>query len=110
MDTLATGHLALISRFFLIAMMVLTGFAAAADMPDSAVCGAAGQAAELSGALPANLLLSIGIVESGRAVFREQGGRHRLRPARAILRRRRHRYRLFPDQPGIPSRCFRQPG
>lgn len=37
-----------------------------ADVPDGAACAAAGHEAELSGALPANMLISIGMVESGR--------------------------------------------
>lgn len=41
--------------------------AAYADMAPSLACGAAGAAAEQSANLPANLLTSIGIVESGRA-------------------------------------------
>jgi len=41
--------------------------AARADLPDSAACTAAGLAAERAGGLPTNLLVSIGIVESGRA-------------------------------------------
>jgi len=40
--------------------------AAAADVPDGAACLAAGTAAEQAGGLPANLLVSIGMVESGR--------------------------------------------
>jgi hypothetical protein len=38
-----------------------------ADIPPQEACAAAGSAAEQSAALPANLLLSIGMVESGRA-------------------------------------------
>jgi soluble lytic murein transglycosylase-like protein len=38
-----------------------------ADVPSVQACDAAGHAAELAAALPANLLLSIGLVESGRA-------------------------------------------
>jgi hypothetical protein len=38
---------------------------ARADVPDGAACGAAGREAEQMGALPANLLISIGMVESG---------------------------------------------
>ncbi len=38
-----------------------------ADLPPQAACAAAGAAAEQSAALPANLLLAIGMVESGRA-------------------------------------------
>jgi soluble lytic murein transglycosylase-like protein len=40
---------------------------ALADPPDSAACAAAGLAAERAGGLPTNLLVSIGMVESGRA-------------------------------------------
>ena len=40
---------------------------AAADIPPVQACAAAGRAAEQEAALPANLLLSIGLVESGRA-------------------------------------------
>jgi Transglycosylase SLT domain len=40
---------------------------AQADIPPSQACAAAGHAAELEAALPADLLLSIGLVESGRA-------------------------------------------
>ncbi|MDE2319438.1 MAG: transglycosylase SLT domain-containing protein [Rhodospirillales bacterium] len=47
--------------------LVLGATPALADMPDSAACAAAGRAAELANALPPNLLLSIGMVESGRA-------------------------------------------
>jgi Transglycosylase SLT domain len=38
-----------------------------ADIPPVQACAAVGRAAELAAALPANLLLSIGLVESGRA-------------------------------------------
>jgi hypothetical protein len=37
-----------------------------AGIPDMAACGAAGRAAEYQGQVPANLLISIGMVESGR--------------------------------------------
>jgi soluble lytic murein transglycosylase-like protein len=40
---------------------------ALADVPDGTACAVAGRAAELADALPANMLLSIGMVESGRA-------------------------------------------
>jgi hypothetical protein len=40
---------------------------AQADVPDAQACGVAGAVAERAAALPANLLLSIGMVESGRA-------------------------------------------
>jgi hypothetical protein len=43
------------------------GSAARADVPDGAACSAAGHEAEQQGALPQNLLVSIGMVESGRA-------------------------------------------
>ncbi|MDE2239358.1 MAG: transglycosylase SLT domain-containing protein [Rhodospirillales bacterium] len=46
--------------------LVLGAAPAMADMPDGAACAAAGHAAELADALPPNLLLSIGMVESGR--------------------------------------------
>jgi soluble lytic murein transglycosylase-like protein len=48
-------------------LAALAGAPAAADLPDQAVCAAAGAAAEQAAGLPANLLLSIGMVESGRA-------------------------------------------
>lgn len=41
--------------------------AARADIPDAAACSAAGHAAEQGSAMPQNLLVSIGMVESGRA-------------------------------------------
>jgi hypothetical protein len=41
--------------------------AAHADIPDAAACSAAGHDAEQSSAMPQNLLVSIGMVESGRA-------------------------------------------
>ncbi len=44
-----------------------TASAARADIPDAAACGAAGHAAEQGSAMPQNLLVSIGMVESGRA-------------------------------------------
>jgi hypothetical protein len=44
----------------------MMGHAACAAVPDPFVCGAAGRAAEQSAALPQNLLVSIGMVESGR--------------------------------------------
>lgn len=50
----------------MVAVVALAG-AARADVPDGAACVAAGQQAEALGGLPANLLLSIGMVESGRA-------------------------------------------
>ena len=40
---------------------------ARADIPDAAACSAAGHAAEQGSAMPQNLLVSIGMVESGRA-------------------------------------------
>jgi hypothetical protein len=48
----------------LLALSVSAG--ARADTPPAQTCEAAGRAAELAAALPANLLLSIGRVESGR--------------------------------------------
>jgi len=50
-----------------VAAAVVGARVALADIPDSAVCAAAGSAAERAAALPANLLVSIGMVESGRA-------------------------------------------
>ncbi len=47
--------------------LVLGATPALADMPDGAACAAAGHAAEIAHTLPPNLLLSIGMVESGRA-------------------------------------------
>jgi hypothetical protein len=57
---------------FIIAALALasTGAVASAawaDIPDGAACGTAGHAAEQLGALPQNLLVSIGMVESGRS-------------------------------------------
>jgi hypothetical protein len=43
------------------------GARASADIPPDTECGIAGRAAETASALPANLLVSIGLVESGRA-------------------------------------------
>lgn len=62
-------------RGFSIAVPVLAGIlagvlaagAARADLPDAAACSAAGHVAEQSSAMPQNLLVSIGMVESGRA-------------------------------------------
>ena len=51
---------------FALGALVLSVTPALADMPDSTACVAAGHAAELANALPPNLLLSIGMVESGR--------------------------------------------
>jgi hypothetical protein len=50
-----------------VAVMIAPGFGAQADLPASQACGVAGRAAELASALPVNLLMSIGMVESGRA-------------------------------------------
>ncbi len=50
----------------LIVMLAFAG-AAPADLPDAAACAAAGHDAEQLGALPQNILVSIGMVESGRA-------------------------------------------
>lgn len=53
---------------FIIALLaVAMAGAARADIPDAAACSAAGHYAEQSSALPQNLLISIGMVESGRA-------------------------------------------
>jgi hypothetical protein len=53
----------------LVACLLVFFFAAAAhaDVPDAAACAAAGAAAEQAAGVPANLLVSIGVVESGRA-------------------------------------------
>jgi soluble lytic murein transglycosylase-like protein len=51
----------------LLLLLLPLAFPAHADVPDAQACGAAGAAAEQAAALPANLLLSIGMVESGRA-------------------------------------------
>lgn len=50
----------------IIAVLAFAG-AARADLPDGAACSAAGHQAEQLGSLPANLLISIGMVESGHA-------------------------------------------
>jgi hypothetical protein len=47
--------------------MMAAAHVALADVPDSTACGIAGHAAEAQAGLPANLLISIGMVESGRA-------------------------------------------
>lgn len=57
---------------FIIAALALASASAGAsaawaDVPDGAACGTAGHAAEELGALPQNLLVSIGMVESGRS-------------------------------------------
>ena len=57
---------------FTFAVLALAGAAAMsgaaqADVPDGAACSAAGHDAEQLGALPTNILISIGVVESGRA-------------------------------------------
>jgi hypothetical protein len=54
-------------KWAIAALCVLCMHAARADTPDSAACGIAGRAAEQAGGLPANMLVSIGMVESGRA-------------------------------------------
>lgn len=51
---------------FIIVALACAG-AARADVPDGAACGMAGHQAEQVGSLPQNLLVSIGMVESGRA-------------------------------------------
>jgi soluble lytic murein transglycosylase-like protein len=53
----------------MLAAVLALGFCARAeaDIPPVQACAAAGRAAELAAALPADLLLSIGLVESGRA-------------------------------------------
>ncbi len=54
-------------RFLLSGMgaMLLLASAARADLPPGQACATAGHAAEQAAALPANLLVSIGMVESG---------------------------------------------
>ena len=53
-------------RKLLLCLAVTAGFGAArADLPPGAACTAAGHAAEQRDALPVNLLISIGMVESG---------------------------------------------
>ncbi|WP_298224294.1 transglycosylase SLT domain-containing protein [Acidocella sp.] len=52
---------------FTLFTLLLGASPALANIPSSASCAVAGRAAELADSLPANLLLSIGIVESGRA-------------------------------------------
>ena len=54
-------------RFLLlgIGLMVTLAHGAWADVPPALACAAAGHAAEQAAALPANLLVSIGMVESG---------------------------------------------
>lgn len=47
--------------------LVLGAAPALAAMPDGAACAAAGHGVELADALPPNMLLAIGMVESGRA-------------------------------------------
>lgn len=49
-----------------VGVMLAPAWGACADVPVAQVCSAAGRAAELARALPMNLLLSIGLVESGR--------------------------------------------
>jgi hypothetical protein len=48
-------------------MMLLAAQAAQAEVPDAAACAMAGHAAEQTQGLPQGLLVSIGMVESGRA-------------------------------------------
>lgn len=49
------------------ALTLLVAQAARADVADSQACAVAGQAAEQADGLPAGLLVSVGMVESGRA-------------------------------------------
>jgi hypothetical protein len=49
-----------------VGLLAASVMGARADVPDAAACGLAGHAAEQAGGLPANLLVSIGMVESGR--------------------------------------------
>jgi len=49
------------------ALSLLAAEPGRADVPDAVACGIAGHAAEQAGGLPTNLLISIGMVESGRA-------------------------------------------
>ncbi len=56
-----------LKRGLLLGALCLLAAPAWADVPDSGACAAAGHAAEQSGGLPTNLLISIGMVESGRA-------------------------------------------
>jgi soluble lytic murein transglycosylase-like protein len=53
--------------WLILALTIVSPGVVHADMAPSQACGAAGAAAEKSANLPANLLTSIGIVESGRA-------------------------------------------
>ena len=54
-------------RFCLVMAVVVLAGPVWADLPDGAACGVAGRQAEQLGGLPQNLLVSIGMVESGRA-------------------------------------------
>jgi hypothetical protein len=56
----------IVSALAVAAGALATAGAARADIPPGAVCSAAGHQAEQVGALPTNLLVSIGMVESGR--------------------------------------------
>jgi Transglycosylase SLT domain len=49
-----------------VGVMMAPAFGAWADVPASSACGVAGRLAEQASALPVNLLVSIGMVESGR--------------------------------------------
>jgi soluble lytic murein transglycosylase-like protein len=64
----AAQKLRLGARLFVTAVpfWLAIGHAASADLPPRLACAVAGHDAELRSALPANLLLSIGLVESGR--------------------------------------------
>ncbi|WP_234731488.1 lysozyme family protein [Acidocella facilis] len=55
------------TRWLLISAAFLAAAPAFAEVPDGASCAAAGRAVELADTLPTNLLLSIGLVESGRS-------------------------------------------
>lgn len=52
---------------FCAVLLLLPARAAVADIAASVACGVAGRAAEQAAGLPPNLLISIGMVESGRA-------------------------------------------
>lgn len=55
-----------VKRLFVCVALMLAATDAQADTPASLACGIAARVAEQSAALPANLLMSIGMVESGR--------------------------------------------
>nr|WP_295739181.1 murein transglycosylase [uncultured Acidocella sp.] len=55
------------TRWLLICAAFLAAGPVFAEVPDGASCEAAGRAVELADTLPTNLLLSIGLVESGRS-------------------------------------------